>query len=96
MDQVMEIFNKYKAYIVRGVVGAVLATVLWALDLPIWINGAIIALVAGIASDFVQKQLDVQLENLQAAKETAQDEVEEAVETVVDTAKKATRSKKIN
>ena len=93
MDQVMEIFNKYKTYIVRGVVGAVLATVLWAIDMPIWVTGAVIALVAGIAGDFVQKHLDQQLETMQAKKAAAADEVDE----VVDEVKKATtKSKKVN
>lgn len=58
MNQVIEIFNKYKTYIVRGVVGAFLASVLWGVGMPIWLNGAIIALVTGIVGDFLTPYLD--------------------------------------
>ena len=61
----MENFNKYKAYIVRAVVGAVIAILLaYVGGMNAWLVGAIIALVAVPASNFVEGHLDNQLSNM--------------------------------
>lgn len=68
MTQILEFIEKYQNYIARFVIGA-LAAVLFIIivDLPVWISGGIIALIASPATDFAMPYFEKYLENFKAA-----------------------------